>query len=95
MIRLYEESVEVATYGPYIMVGSVRIKNGCCKNKPVMITVNPLRAGRLNYSCQCACGGWCTSGHSTASKALEEYEEMSNRAIVDKAMDWAAEEQRA
>lgn len=75
-----EISVPVFVSQQYTIIGAMRIKNGCCKNKPVIITVNPLRAGRLNYSCQCACGGWCTSGHSTVSKALEEYEEMSNRA---------------
>lgn len=77
MNMIYEESVPVAISPQYWIIGAVHIKNGCCKDRPVIITVNKSPLGGLNYSCQCACGGWCTTGHASASKALEEYEVMS------------------
>ena len=77
MNAIYEDSFSVSVRAPYRIVGAVHMKNGCCSDKPVLITVNTLPSGELNYSCQCACDGWCTTGRSTASKALEDYERMS------------------
>lgn len=59
-------------------IGFVRDYNGCCSDRPILITANKAEY-RLNYSCQCACGMWCTNGHKTASEALKEYEEMTRR----------------
>lgn len=61
-------------------------KNGCCAKLPILITVNevPARNGesaRLNYSAQCACGGWCTSGQRTPQAALDQYDRMTYRKI--------------
>lgn len=47
--------------------------NGCCPGRPVVLT----RSGRGVISAQCACGGWCTNGHRTATAAVKEYEHMS------------------
>ena len=54
-------------------VGLIYMKNGCCEDRPVVITVS----GSGYYSCQCACGGWCTNGHRTATVAVLEYKHMS------------------
>ena len=62
----------------FSVIGIVNDLNGCCTDRPILITGNKID-NRINYSCQCACGMWCTSGHMTASEALKEYEEMTNR----------------
>lgn len=62
---------------PYQPIGAAYIETGCCKNRPVLITVNKRTNGTLNFSCQCACGLWCTTGCDTASEALQHYERMS------------------
>ena len=66
----------------YLVIGIVNnIKNGCCKDQPILITAtyNPA-IGRV-YSCQCGCGCWCTTGHPTPSGALKDYQTMSNRNV--------------
>lgn len=57
--------------------------NGCCKDKPYVLTVN-LYGGALNYSCQCACNMWCTNGHDNPGGAINEYEEMCKNAAKEK-----------
>lgn len=50
----------------------------------VILTANEVKEHdgtyRINYSCQCACGAWCTSGHSTPGAAVDEYMRMCERA---------------
>lgn len=56
--------------------------NGCCRSLPILVTTNTVLEGeklRLNYSAQCACGGWCTTGMWTAQGALDEYDRMTRR----------------
>lgn len=67
----------------YTVIGIVHMKNGCCKDKPVLLTTNICNhwKGGINYSCQCFCGGWCTNGHANASGALQEYEIMTAREL--------------
>lgn len=57
----------------YDLVGLVFMENGCCPGRPVLITMSPAGA----YSTQCACGGWCSNGHQTATAAVKEYEHMN------------------
>lgn len=64
----------------YTPVGIVFVKNGCCSDKPILITKNMFH-GKANYSCQCACGTWCTTGHPTPTGALKDYQTMSNGGI--------------
>lgn len=64
----------------YSVLGVVNDFNGCCQDRPILITGNKVH-NHINYSCQCACGMWCTNGHRTASEALKEYEEMTRRSI--------------
>lgn len=54
-------------------------KNGCCKGRPIVLT----KSGYGVISAQCACGGWCTNGHKTATVAVKEYECMSRRGVWD------------
>ena len=63
-----------------IVMGIVYIKNGCCEDQPVLITANYNSAvpNHVNYSCQCGCGMWCTTGHPTPVGALKDYQTMSN-----------------
>lgn len=64
----------------YHVMGIVYMHNGCCKNKPVLITENHYKQG-INYSCQCSCGTWCTTGHPTVAGAVKDYQTMSNNGI--------------
>ena len=56
------------------VIGAVKMKNKCCKDKPVLITKTN---GIEVYSCQCACGGWCSDGFDSVSKAIADYERMN------------------
>lgn len=62
----------------YTVMGIVWMKNACCKDQPVLITANAHSNGGINYSCQCGCGAWCTTGHPTPVGALKDYQTMSN-----------------
>lgn len=73
----YQVEFRALVQKPFEPIGAVYIKNGCCKNRPVLITANRTTSGRLNFSCQCACGLWCTSGARSASGALQQWERMS------------------
>jgi len=68
----------------YTPMAVVYVKNGCCDNQPVILTWNRRSDKRINYSCQCACGGWCTNGHSTIDKAINEYLDMTKKYIQEK-----------
>lgn len=63
----------------FLVTGIVYMKNGCCEDKPVLVTANKHPDIGINYSCQCACGAWCTTGHPTPVGALRDYQTMSNR----------------
>lgn len=63
---------------PYVVLGIVHMQNGCCKDQPVLITANHHPSLGINYSCQCGCGTWCTTGHPTPVGALRDYQTMSN-----------------
>jgi len=67
----------------YRVHGVVFMKNGCCEDQPVLITANynPSVEGGVNYSCQCGCGIWCTTGHPTPVGALRDYQTMSNNNV--------------
>ena len=62
----------------YNVTGIVYMKNGCCKDQPVLITCSYNPAVGKVYSCQCGCGRWCTTGHPTQTGALRDYQTMSN-----------------
>lgn len=55
--------------------------NGCCDKDFFILTSNPCdrRPDGRNYSCQCGCGMWCTSGHSKAQDAIDEYRSMCRK----------------
>lgn len=73
----YDVKFRAFVQKPFQPIGAVYITNGCCRNRPVLITANKRTNGTLNYSCQCACGGWVTTGCDTASEALQHYERMT------------------
>ena len=52
--------------------------NGYCEKNFFILTSNPA-GDHTNYLCQCACNGWCTSGHRTAQEAVDEYRAMCSR----------------
>ena len=52
-------------------------RNGCCSDLPYLLTVTSAVDGRHVYSCQCACGGWCTTGFFSPEDAEKEYRRMS------------------
>jgi hypothetical protein len=64
----------------YSVAGIIYMENGCCKDKPVLITENRFNDG-INFSCQCACVRWCTTGHPTVAGAVKDYQTMSNNGI--------------
>ena len=65
----------------------IRMKNGCCSDLPVMLTTNIGDDGSINYSCQCACNGWHTTGHKSKEEALADYEQMTERALSGRPSD--------
>lgn len=58
------------------VVGVIKMQNKCCEDKPILITKTN---GIEVYSCQCACGGWCTNGYEDIPKAIDEYIHMNKR----------------
>lgn len=78
MDKVLRIEIPISVSQQYSVLGVVNDFNGCCPDRPILITGNKLR-DHINYSCQCACGMWCTNGHITASEALQEYEEMTRR----------------
>lgn len=82
--KKYEINVDVRVADYYTILGAIYAHNGCCENKPYLLTGNRCetsgqRPEGINYSCQCACGMWCTNGHGTPEEAIAEYENMSRR----------------
>lgn len=73
MIRTISWDTENVDKG-FDVVGVAMIKNGCCEDEPVLITQTK---GTDVYSCQCACGLWCTTGVPTWDGALDHYRRMS------------------
>lgn len=78
MDKVLRLEIPISVSQQYSVVGVVNDFNGCCQDRPILITGNKVH-DHINYSCQCACGMWCTNGHITASEALQEYEEMTRR----------------
>lgn len=80
----YEKLIQ--EYGSRISVRSkyqvkrvIWMKNGCCPDLPVLLTANWIKEdSRWNYSCQCACDGWCTTGCKTPEEAIDHYRRMSD-----------------
>ena len=63
---------------PYKVTKVISMKNGCCEDLPVFLTANYIKnENRWNYSCQCACDGWCTTGCNTPEEAIDHYRRMS------------------
>ena len=58
------------------VIGVINMLNKCCEDRPVLIT----KTNGINvYSCQCACGGWCSDGFKTISGAIADYERMNRK----------------
>lgn len=79
MDQILKIDIPIKISAPYKPIAVVKDLNGCCPDRPILITVNKRMDGKTNYSCQCACGIWCTNGHLTASAALKEYEDMAQK----------------
>ena len=63
--------IDEANVNPALtVVGVLSMINNCCPLQNVLVTKTK---GHEVYSCQCACGGWCTSGHSTIEEAITEW----------------------
>lgn len=65
----------------YTLINIFPEKNLCCPGKPFVLTSNECpksdeRPLGINFSCQCACGAWCTSGFAEPGDAVEEYRKM-------------------
>lgn len=78
MDKVLRLEIPISVSQQYSVLGVVNDFNGCCQDRPILITGNKVH-DHINYSCQCACGMWCTNGHITASEALQEYEVMTRR----------------
>lgn len=63
------------------IVGVLSIPNQCCVLENVLITKT---RGKEIYSCQCSCGGWCTSGHSSIEGAIAEWERMCRDSVLNR-----------
>ena len=78
----YETTIRFNLNEPYYVVAFYPIKkNGCCDKDWFLLTANkcPSWKSGINYSCQCACGGWCTTGFETEQEAVNEYRRMCDR----------------
>lgn len=64
----------------FSVVGALRIKNRCCEDKSVIITKT---LDKNIYSCQCECGGWCSSGFNSIGNAIFAWERMNSRGKED------------
>lgn len=63
----------------YAVIGAIYGHNACCKDKPFLLCVNRRSYdGRLNYSCECYCGTYCTNGHDNLIDAIAEYESLKD-----------------
>ena len=63
----------------YAVLGAIYGHNACCKDKPFLLCVNRRSYdGRLNYSCECYCGLYCTNGHDNLIDAIAEYESLKD-----------------
>lgn len=71
------ERVPVRCSSHYIPHSIIWMRNGCCRKEPVLITTNEKPGGGVNFSGQCACGGWCTNGHDTPEACVMEYQRMT------------------
>lgn len=58
-------------------IGVLEIRNKCCPGRPVILTRNDYH-GCDNYSAQCACGRWVTTGCGSSGAAVLEWERMTN-----------------
>lgn len=81
---LYEirEKIDVPSgCAPVAILTNLFMENGCCPGRPVVVTGNRVTFSRsVNYSAQCACGLWCTTGCSTPEAAVSEYKRMTAKA---------------
>ena len=80
---LYEIREQIDLQGglvPVAILTKLFMENGCCSDRPVVVTGNKLEDGSVNYSAQCACGLWCTTGCSTPEAAISEYKRMTAKA---------------
>lgn len=75
---ILEIKEECWVHDHFKIIGIAKIENGCCPGRPVLITGN-WTGDHINYSTQCACGLWCSTGCTTAGAAVSEYEKMTSR----------------
>lgn len=61
------------------LIGALKIKNGCCKDEPVLITGCIGTDNKEIYSLQCSCGCWCTNGFGTIAEAINDWIRMSKK----------------
>lgn len=74
---------EMRVQRPYIVTGISYQPNGCCENRPILITAARREGNNYCFSCQCACGFWCSNGFDNPSDALKDYEKMTERYMAE------------
>ena len=85
MKKIVCDNEEICIADQYVPVRLYREANGCCKDRPFVLTTNscpvsPQRPSGVNYSCQCACGTWCTTGFAEEDDAVADYRRMTKEA---------------
>ncbi len=70
----YSANIDKVAPQLFEVVGVISIKNNCCRNKKIIITKT---RGIDVFSCQCECGGWCTTGASAIEGAISEWKKIS------------------
>ena len=64
-------------HGPYkVNAFYPIINNGCCDKNFFLLTECKHEDEKSIYSCQCACGMWCTTGYKTEAEAVKAYRQM-------------------
>ena len=64
-------------HNPYRAVAFYPISdNGCCEKDFFILTECRHEDGKSFYSCQCACGMWCSTGFEKEAEAVSAYRQM-------------------
>ena len=69
----YSANLDNVSLQLFEIVGALNLKNRCCADRPVIITKT---RNHNVYSCQCECGGWCTTGCDDIEGAISEWRKM-------------------
>ena len=75
------------------VIGFIKMKNGCCPDKPVLVT-KVKGADPPLYGCECACGMWCTTALRHVDHAINHYRRMGRGEDLYSEGQWMSERKK-